>query len=96
MKMDLWILFFSIFFKINSEQVISPSSTGKYYNAMIVTYEVSTLCIGIVLTQVAKILFSPLQYTLEEWKDMSLPVGPGMKSENKGKFENESQFMLCI
>lgn len=59
---------------------------------MIVTYEASTLRIGMVLTQDSRILSSPLQYILEEWKSKSLPVGPGMKSENKREIGNDSQF----
>lgn len=46
------------------------------------------------LTQGSKIVSSPLQYILEEWKGISLPVGPGMKLENKREIGNESQFML--
>lgn len=46
------------------------------------------------LTQGSKIVSSPLQYILEGWKGISLPVGPGMKLENKREIGNESQFML--
>lgn len=66
----------------------------KYYNATVVIYEVSTLHIGMVLTQDSRILSSSLQYILEEWKGVSFLVGPGMKSENKKAIGNGSQFML--
>lgn len=53
-----------------------------------VIYEVSTVYFGMVFTQDSKILSGLLQYILEEWKGMSLPVGPGMKPENEGEIEN--------
>lgn len=55
---------------------------------MIVICEVSTMHFGMVFTQNSKILSSSLQYILEERKGISVRVGSGTKSENKGEIEN--------
>lgn len=55
---------------------------------MIVICEVSAMHFGMVFTQNSKILSSSLQYILEERKGISVRVGSGTKSENKGEIEN--------